>query len=120
MAKSRTSFTPGRSGNPGGRPRAVLDVQELARARTAEAIAALVEALADPKHKVAAAVALLDRGWGRPVQAISGDRDAPPLAIEFTWAPATPQPEPRTALDIEVAPGEDSAGDADRLAWNAC
>jgi len=97
----------------------VLDVQELARARTAEAIAALVEALADPKHKVAAAVALLDRGWGRPVQAIAGNPDQP-LSIEFTWAPATPQPEPRTALDIEGTPDEDSAGDVGRLAWNAC
>jgi hypothetical protein len=57
-------FKPGQSGNPGGRPRS--DVTSLARQHTAEAIAALVAALASPRERVAAAVALLDRGWGKP------------------------------------------------------
>jgi hypothetical protein len=34
----------------------------------------------------AAASVLL--AWGRPVQAIAGDRKAPPVAIHFTWADA--------------------------------
>jgi hypothetical protein len=35
---------------------------------------------------------LLDRGFGKATQPVSGDADAPPLAIEFTWGPAIPQP----------------------------
>jgi hypothetical protein len=33
----------------------------------------LVESLDDPKLKVQAAVALLDRGWGKPVQEIASE-----------------------------------------------
>ena len=102
MAKSRTSFRPGMSGNPGGRPKAALDVQELARAHTPDAINALVAALANPRERVSAAVALLDRGWGKPTQSLAGDRNAP-LAIDFRWADATPEPEPISdAGGIEV------------------
>ena len=57
---------PGRSGNPGGKTRYMIDVQALAREHTHEAIATLVASLKDDRHKVAAAEALLDRGWGRP------------------------------------------------------
>jgi hypothetical protein len=63
-------FMPGKSGNPGGRPRAAVNVQELARQHTEQAVRTLVEALRDPKLKVQAAQALLDRGWGRPPQTI--------------------------------------------------
>jgi hypothetical protein len=66
----------GQSGNPGGRPKAALNVQELARAYTEQAVRALVEALADPRLKVQAAVAILDRAWGRPVQAIAAENGA--------------------------------------------
>jgi hypothetical protein len=63
-------FKPGRSGNPGGRPKAALDVQELARTHTTAAIRALARGLSDPKQYVAAANALLDRAYGRPAQRI--------------------------------------------------
>ncbi len=72
-------FAPGRSGNPGGRPRAVLDVQQLARERTAEAIAALVAALSSPKERVPAAIALLNRGWGLPKVTVEADATSPML-----------------------------------------
>lgn len=65
-------FKKGQSGNPGGRPKAAVDVRELARAHAPDAIKALVEALKDPKTKVAAATAILDRGYGKPVQAVEG------------------------------------------------
>src|SRR5215510_11563187 len=94
-------WPPGRSGNPGGRPKAALDVQELARAHTPDAIRALVAALDSPRERVAAATALLDRAWGRPVQAIAGDQDAP-LDIHFTWATATTEPEPDSTPTIDV------------------
>src|SRR6476659_5228235 len=72
MPKTSTSFRPGVSGNAGGRPRAALDVQALAREHTAAAIQTLVECLRDPRLRVQAATALLDRAWGKPIQPVSG------------------------------------------------
>jgi hypothetical protein len=66
-----------------------LDVQQLARAHTTEAVATLVKALDDPRHRVAAAQALLDRAWGRPVAMIAAAPDRP-LSIEFAWQDAAP------------------------------
>ena len=68
-AAPSTAFKPGRSGNPGGRPKGWAETQELARQHGPAAIRALVEALKRPSTQVQAAVALLDRGFGRPVQA---------------------------------------------------
>lgn len=66
-------FQPGQSGNLNGRPRG--HAKALARKHTPEAIEALVAALQCPKERVAAAVALLDRGWGRPTQPVEADLD---------------------------------------------
>jgi HEAT repeat protein len=69
VPRSSTSFQPGQSGNPAGRPKGI---EALAREHTPAAIAALVDALRSPKERVPAAVALLDRGWGKPSQTITG------------------------------------------------
>ena len=64
-------FKKGQSGNPGGRPKVVAEIRQLARERGPEAIAALVKVMTKGKSeaaRVAAANALLDRGWGRPKQ----------------------------------------------------
>jgi hypothetical protein len=58
-------FKPGKSGNPGGRPKNLVDMQELARSHTSAAIEALVSALKEKSSRVAAASVLLDRGWGK-------------------------------------------------------
>ncbi len=74
-------FKKGQSGNPGGRPKAIAEVRDLARAQTEESVKSLVtirdSAKAPPAARVAAANSLLDRGWGRPAQTISGDSENP-------------------------------------------
>ena len=75
MAIRGRPFQKGISGNPGGRPRVLADVQELARERSPEAINILANVMRDekapPAARVAAANALLDRGYGKPTQPIS-------------------------------------------------
>jgi Family of unknown function (DUF5681) len=70
-------FQKGRSGNPGGRPKVVAEVKELARKHTGKAIETLVSIMANPKAapaaRVSAANALLDRGYGKPPQHITGE-----------------------------------------------
>ncbi len=72
MGRSRTTFQPGQVTNPGGRPKAIKDVQDLARKYTPDAIKTLAEICVDKKAyagaRVAAATAILDRGYGRPAQ----------------------------------------------------
>lgn len=67
----RTAWKPGQSGNPGGRPKEVAEVREAARRHTAEAIQTLVTIMRNgtpDRARAAAAEALLDRAWGRPLQ----------------------------------------------------
>src|SRR6476660_7513960 len=70
-------FKKGQSGNPGGRPKVIAEVKELARAHTGKAIETLVSIMtntkAAPAARVSAANALLDRGYGKPPQHITGD-----------------------------------------------
>jgi hypothetical protein len=69
-----TRWRKGQSGNPGGRPKVIGDLQEQARQWAPEALEALREIAASkdapPSARVSAAVALLDRGYGKPAQSI--------------------------------------------------
>jgi len=73
--KKSTSFKPGNRANPGGRLKAIISLVELARAQTEASIKTLVEirdsTQAPTAARVGAANALLDRGWGKPAQAIA-------------------------------------------------
>lgn len=66
-------FAKGATGNPRGRPKEYADLKALAREHTETAIEALAVALKDPTRAVAAAVALLDRGWGKPSISVTGE-----------------------------------------------
>lgn len=79
-------FAPGQSGNPSGRPKADVRLRDMARQHTEAAINALVEALSDERHRVAAATALLDRGYGKPIQAVTGADGEGPVQLVVTWA----------------------------------
>src|SRR5262249_39682321 len=100
-------FRPGASGNPGGRPAALAEVKQLARQHTALAIQKIAH-IAEQRHsemaQIAAANALLDRGWGRPTQPVSGDDEMPPVGISGT-AVATLTPEERAQLVASIVQG---------------
>lgn len=66
-------FAPGVSGNPGGRPKAYADFQELCRARSPKALETLDAAL--DAGDVTAARVLLEYAWGKPPSA-PGDLEA--------------------------------------------
>src|SRR3954452_23772884 len=67
----------GQSGNPGGRPKVIAEIQALAREHTTSAVETLVTIMNDqkaaPASRVSAANALLDRGYGKPPQHITGE-----------------------------------------------
>ena len=72
----RGGFQKGKTGNAGGRPRALAGVMEEARKHTLDAIRVLSELMCGAKSesvRLNAAEAILSRGWGRPVQAFQID-----------------------------------------------
>lgn len=79
-------FVKGQSGNPGGRPKGEAKVREAAQAAGPKALAVLVDALKDDdaRVRIKAAEILLDRGFGRPAQAITG-AEGGPVAVTFAW-----------------------------------
>ena len=79
-------FQRGTSGNPGGRPKAAHSSQELARKHAPDAIETLAEIAREgtPGARVSAAVALLDRGYGKPPQFNTNDAGSFKRAVEMS------------------------------------
>jgi hypothetical protein len=86
-------FQPGRSGNPGGRPRKIAAVQALARQHTVKAIKQLVDCIGDAKasrsERNKASEILLNRGWGAPTQPVdlNGKVGVTVRIVEFRESP---------------------------------
>jgi len=83
-------FQKGRSGNPGGRPREVAEVRDLARKYTPQAVQTLRKIMDEERApaaaRIAAAEALLNRAWGRPTAMLDDDDDGEPRQIIVSWA----------------------------------
>ena len=79
-------FQPGTSGNPGGRPRAAHSIQELAREHAPEAIQTLADIAKNgtPGARVSAAIALLDRAYGKAPTFSTSDTQTFKRAIDKT------------------------------------
>lgn len=78
-------------GRKAGTPnKATASIKEIARQYTDAAVEALVKILAGGEGipaaaQVAAAKELLDRGYGKATQPISGDEEGPPVPVEVIW-----------------------------------
>ena len=69
-------------------PKAKAEIRSLARSHTEAAIKVLAGVMnqkkTPPAARVSAAVALLDRGWGKPTQMIAGDPESESIELEVT------------------------------------
>ena len=86
-------FQKGQSGNPGGRPKVVAEVRELAQEQTEEAISTLTTIMKDkkapPAARVAAVNAILDCGYGKASQHLNltGENDIAKLLSSLDHGP---------------------------------
>jgi hypothetical protein len=107
----------GQSGNPGGRPKTVLEdgrtVADIARQHTCDAIETLAEVMRDvatpPSARIAAATALLDRAWGRP---------GLPVQVATSYEPSHHDPEAARAAIARYLEREKQR-QAELLSYNA-
>lgn len=104
-------FAKGKSGNPSGRPKLPEDVKhvrELARQYTNQAVNALVDVMGNSTSdsaRVSAANVLLDRGWGKPEQPLTGMDGGPIETQSRIDASGLTTEQLRALASIPVQPG---------------
>lgn len=80
-------FAKGKSGNPGGRPKAAEDITALARSKSKanlERIIRLAESAEDEAVQLRACQVLHEIAWGKPAQAVTGSGGGP-IALTVQW-----------------------------------
>lgn len=115
MAKSKknagSDLTSGKNGNAPGD----VDMQEAAKLHTQAALDTLLWAAKQrksPSVAVTAAIAILDRGWGKPAQVVSGP-DGKPIGdgkIEVTVRLVKPEPKAVSGTTLRVFPAPVTEG----------
>lgn len=92
-------FRKGQSGNPGGRPKVLAEIQELARQQAPSAIAELARLSTRAKSetvRISAIRELLDRGYGRARQSVEVyTPDVDPIKMLLEEIGAANRNEPR-------------------------
>lgn len=106
------TFKPGQSGNPSGRAKGLGKLRELAQVHTESALQTLVDIMnnkqATENSRVAAANSLLDRGWGKPSQAITGLDDQPLIPEPSQMSRAELRSSILALIAVEQTSGADS------------
>lgn len=102
------------SPNPGGRPAKLAGVREAAQQFTEEAVVTLATIMRDDSAgasaRAAAAVALLDRGWGRPAASVdltvnhSVSSQAAQVLLELSHRAKERRAEETLIIDAEELP----------------
>jgi hypothetical protein len=110
-------FRPAQSGNTRGRPRKYHEALHLAGAATPEAVRLLLKCMRDEEApwpaRLAAAVHLLDRGWGKPRDLQLDGEGGALLRIEFVDTDdattiTIQRPAPETSINGEVRDDDDT------------
>ena len=115
--RKKLKFRKGQSGNPGGRPKVLGEVQELARQHAPTVIVELARLALRAKSetaRIAAIRELLDRGYGRPRQvmevSVPADNPLQLLLDEIDALSRIEPPVSHTPDRNQLPPGYSAAG----------
>jgi hypothetical protein len=106
-------YLPGSSGNLSGRPKGAGEIRELARQYLPSALAKIGELVgsADPRVALAASQEILNRVFGRPVQAIESDVRTVNLSRLYLEALKSASSLSGEAATINITPSADEPAD---------
>jgi hypothetical protein len=108
---ARGRLLPGFTANPSGRPAIIKEVRELARAHVPAAIERLAELVNSPNETIALAAIdqLLNRVYGKPVQAVENEVRKFDMAQLYLAAVQAANAEPPSTTQVDVTPSPDGS-----------